>query len=302
MQLGVNIVLFTALFVGLTLLAPLLDGIERKIRAKLHSRVGPPSIFQTWYDILKLFSKEIVLPEGGLLVPLLVGLLYTLTLLTLSVLPYGLPNPFTSGLPDILLVLVLVIALQLLWTVSSLASGNPYATIGVFREAGLGLVNEFFLAVSLVALALITGSLSFAGLVGSRLTVSYVLLVVVLGIACYVASGRIPYDIGEAEPELASGVLIEFSGPVLGLALYAHYLKRLVLYAILADVIVLPFAGMLGLASIGVFLLILVLLWVFFAVISIVLGRSRIDLAPRGLLKIYTPLTIAYSILGYLGV
>ena len=302
MQLEVNIILSIVLFVCLTLLAPLLDGIERKIRAKLHSRIGPPSILQTWYDILKLFSKELVLPEGGLLVPLLVGLLYTLALVTLSIIPYGVPNPFTLGLPDILLILVLVIALQLLWTVSSLASGNPYATIGVFREAGLGLVNEFFLALSLIALALITGSSSFTGLVGFRLTLSYILLLVVLGIACYVASGRIPFDIGEAEPELASGVLVEFSGPVLGLALYAHYLKRLILYAILADLIVLPFANVLGLASIGVFLLVLVVLWIVFAVVSVVLGRSRIDLAPRGLLKIYTPLTIAYSVLGYLGV
>ena len=218
--------------------------------------------------------------------------------------PYGFPNPLTLGLPDIILLLVLIIALQLLWSASSLVSGNPYATVGVFREVGLGLVNEFFLALGLIAVALVTGSLGFAGLAHmAPPRLAYALILLSLAIACYVASSRIPYDIGEAEPELASGVLIEFSGPILGLALYAHYLKRAILYGLVANLIVLPLYPVLGpIFSIIAFLVVMMVLWVIFAIISIVLARSRIDLAPRGLLKIYLPLAIAYSILGYIGV
>lgn len=302
MLLQVSLIVIS--FIIIVLLAPVLDGIERKIKAKLHSRVGPPTILQSWYDILKLFSKELVLPEGGYLVPILVGLLYTLVLVTLILMPYGFPNPLTLGLPDIILLLVLIIALQLLWSASSLVSGNPYATVGVFREVGLGLVNEFFLALGLIAVALVTGSLGFAGLAHmAPPRLAYALILLSLAIACYVASGRIPYDIGEAEPELASGVLIEFSGPILGLALYAHYLKRAILYGLVANLIVLPLYPILGpVFSVIAFLATMIVLWIVFAIISIVLARSRIDLAPRGLLKIYLPLAIAYSILGYIGV
>lgn len=291
-------------FIIVVLLAPVLDGIERKIKAKMHSRVGPPTILQSWYDILKLFSKELVLPEGGYLVLILVGLLYTLVLTTLILMPYGFPNPLTLGLPDIILLLVLIITLQLLWSTSSLVSGNPYATVGVFREVGLGLVNEFFLALGLIAIALVTGSLGFIGLAHMNTPrLAYALILLSLAIACYVASGRIPYDIGEAEPELASGVLIEFSGPILGLVLYTHYLKRAVLYGLVANLIVLPLYPILGpVFSVIAFLATMIVLWIVFAIVSIVLARSRIDLAPRGLLKIYLPLAIAYSVLGYIGV
>lgn len=294
----------TALFIVMIVLAPVMDGVERKVKAKLHSRIGPPTVLQSWYDILKLFSKELVIPEGGYPAPVLVGLLFTLTLTTLILMPYGLPNPLTLGLPDILIILLLIIALQLLWSMGSLASGNPYATIGVFREVSLGLVNEFFLALGLITLTLIVGSASFVD-VAYVFTprIAYALIVVSLIIACYVASGRIPYDIGEAEPELASGMLIEYSGPVLGLALYTHYLKRAILYGLVVNLLILPLYPLLGpIPSAILFVALLVALWIAFAIISVVLARSRIDLAPRGLLKIYLPLAIAYTILGYIGV
>jgi len=45
------------------LMAPIFDGLRRKITARLQNRIGPP-ITQTWYDILKLLRKEIILPEN----------------------------------------------------------------------------------------------------------------------------------------------------------------------------------------------------------------------------------------------
>ena len=44
--------------------APLLDGVRRKITARLQNRVGPP-MTQSWRDIIKLFGKETILPEGS---------------------------------------------------------------------------------------------------------------------------------------------------------------------------------------------------------------------------------------------
>ncbi len=291
-------------FIVLLVLAPVLDGVERKIKARLHSRVGPPTILQSWYDILKLFSKELVLPEGARSVFIVVGLLLALSVFSLIILPYGYPLQYTANLPDLVILLVLIISLQLLWSIGSLVTANPFATIGVFREASLGIVNEFFLALGFIVLMLMCGSPSSANISLENIPgIAYIVLVVSLVIACYVASGRIPYDIGEAEPELASGILIEFSGPVLGMVLYSHYVKRTLLYGFIADLIILPFHEIIGVfSSMVLFIAILVGIWLGFAVTSVVLARTRVDLAPRDLLKVYLPLSILYSILGYIGV
>ncbi len=300
LQVSITIVVFIILLV----LAPILDGIERKIKARLHSRVGPPTILQSWYDILKLFSKELVLPEGARSIFIIVGLLLALSIFSLIVLPYGYPLSYASKLPDLVILLVLIISLQLLWSIGSLVTGNPFATIGVFREASLGIVNEFFLALGFIAIMLLSGSPSSAKISLENIPkIAYIILVISLVVACYVASGRIPYDIGEAEPELASGILIEFSGPVLGMVLFSHYVKRTLLYGFIADLIILPFHNIIGVFySVILFIVILVGIWLGFAIASIILARTRVDLAPRDLLKVYLPLSVLYSVLGYIGV
>ncbi|NPA99726.1 MAG: hydrogenase [Crenarchaeota archaeon] len=285
------------------LIPPLYDGIERKIRAKLHSRVGPPTVLQTWYDILKLFKKELVVTDTGLLSILLGGLLLITVIITALSMPLGFNTPLTSSTASLVLFTVLLIGCQLLWVSLSLTPGNPYATVGVFREAVLGMINEFFLVLGLVALMFYIGSPSFASMTSIRPSITYALIFLLLAVSAYIGSGRIPYDIAEAEPELASGILIEFSGPLLGITLYSHFLKRAILYGLLADMIVLPLARIIGVVGAAIlYPAILLIIWVIFAVISVLLGRTRVDIAPKSMLKIYIPLSIAILIAWIAGV
>lgn len=285
------------------LIPPLYDGIERKIRAKLHSRVGPPTLLQTWYDILKLFKKELVITDTGLASMLLSSLLIATVVITATTLPLGFNTPITSSGASLVLFTILLIGCQLLWVSLTLTPGNPYATIGVFREALIGMINEFFLVVGLVSLMFYIGSPSFDAMIWVRPSLTYLLIFVLLAVSAYIGSGRIPYDIAEAEPELASGVLIEFSGPLLGITLYSHYLKRAILYGLLADMIVLPITRIIGiLVSALIYPIIVLAIWIVFAVISVMLGRTRVDIAPRSMLKIYIPLLIAMLITWFIGV
>ncbi len=282
---------------------PLYDGIERKIRARLHSRVGPPSIMQTWYDIRKLFNKELVATDTGMSSILVATIFVVVTLLVALILPLGYTCLFSSDPVGLVLFTVMLISSQLLWITLSLTPGNPFSTIGVYREAILGMVNEFFFAVGLVALMAYTRSLSFTRLKIAGITLTYILLVILLAIAAYVASGRIPFDIAEAEPELASGVLIEFSGPVLGLVLYSHFLKRAILYGLVIDLILLPLTGIFGwVVGAVLFFPLLLCLWMIYAVLSIVLSRSRIDVAPRTMFAVYLVLSIIILVAWILGV
>jgi len=278
--------LAAALAVASLLLPPLLDGVERKVRAAIHSRIGPP-VTQTWLDILKLASKEAKLPRGAELAGLTV-----LISLSIAVALAASLAAFTAfgavGVGPVVAVMVMLFSLHSLSMATGCASSNPFAAIGSFRRVFLNVVNEVGLALS-VALALasrwfIPGARGWA-----LLGVATAMMVV----ACFSSSGRLPYDIHEAEPELASGTIIELSGPLLAAELYSHLVERWVLaslplYVSLAPFVSTPWLRCLLLLAGGA------CAWMCFAIASAVLGRSRADLAIRSLGAIYTASTIAW--------
>ncbi len=284
---------FVLILVVALFLPPVLDGIERKIKAKIHSRVGPPTIMQTWYDIEKLFSKELKLPRGAELSLLTILTGFVTALCFVIALSYSVSF---AGLNTSMLALLLVLAVALhsLSVVSASATSNPFAVIGGARLIVLTIVNEIGMALS-AALTLYSVHLYIIN--GERMLPLLILSAVMLLIAIYVACGRIPYDIHEAEPELAAGALIEFGGPALGIYLYTHLIERfllkcfavyLVLYPILVNLSpLLSGATILGLA---------VLLWAVYATISAILGRTRLDLGVKFLVASYTALTALWVV------
>ena len=284
-------------FVILTMLiVPILDGIERKIKAKLHSRIGPP-ILQTWYDIRKLFAKELVLTRTAFPILLVSLIMVGLCILTLLVIPAGSSWAFFSsiGLP---LLIVLIASIHSLIIITSIVSDNLYAIIGGFRELTIGIINEIALIIALV-LTLINVGLGYSGSqITTSIKVSYIPALILLAISSYVASGRIPFDLGEAEPELASGVLIELSGPVLGTVLYSIILKRFIFASITALALFLPFMRLLNpLLAFTLLILLIIAVWIVHAVTAVLLGRSRVDIATKTLICVYIALIFSLTIL-----
>ncbi|MCX8185314.1 MAG: NADH-quinone oxidoreductase subunit H [Sulfolobales archaeon] len=263
-------------------LAPVYDGVERKVRAAIHTRIGPP-VLQTWYDLIKLFSKEVVIPVGGGWYTL-VTVLEMLTLVTASIL---LVHVSTVGLAqatifEAVIFIVLTGIATTLAIMRAVSQNNVFSVLGGFREFSLVLSAEPFLAVSL--LLLVSGVEAAA----SRAIAALILL-----IAAYVVSGRVPYDIAEAEPELASGVNIELAGPLLGVATVSAVLKKFISATLTVLVFVL-LGGLSGLTSLTAVALLTPLTWITHTVVSTLLGRSRVDLAVRFL---YTTLFILSSML-----
>jgi len=272
-----------------TLIVPILDGIERKIKAKLHSRIGPP-ILQTWYDIRKLFAKELVLTRTAFPILLVSLVMVGLCILTLLVIPAGSSWTFFSSM-SLPLLIVLIASIHSLIIITSIVSDNLYAIIGGFRELTIGIINEIALIIALV-LTLINVGLGYSdSQITTGIKVSYISAVILLAISSYVASGRIPFDLGEAEPELASGVLIELSGPVLGTVLYSIILKRFIFASITALALFLPFMRLLNpLLAFILFILLIIAVWIVHAVTAVLLGRSRVDIATRTLICVYIAL------------
>ncbi len=281
--------------ISFVLLPPLLDGVERKIKAMIHSRIGPP-ILQTWYDLLKLFEKDIIAPYNSLHLLVLVILLFVLEMLFIVFFVVFL---FVKSIMyDVYVIIGLFTIIQVLLIAIPLVTTNPFAIIGASREVMLTIVNEVAFIILLGLYCFFTGTTSFSSLGKTGVSLPVIIVVIALFVSSYVGSGRIPFDIAEAEPELASGVMIELSGPVLAIYLYSVYLRRFIV-KLLPAVFLTPLIA--GFSKPVLFILYIVavsVLWVAYSVLAATLARSRVDLAPVTLLKIYLVL-IAVAVLAY---
>lgn len=276
------------------LLPPLLDGIERKIRADIQSRIGPSSVLQTWYDILKLLSKEVITFAEPKYLVISISLSLSLTILLAAILSYVTALTLIDA-PHIALILVIATSIHTLGLLAYLFSSNPFSFIGVFRAVTIDIVNEVGLAISLV-LTYISGL--------KRVTLNNIPLSLIalasLIVAVYVSSRRLPYDLPEAEPELASGTIIEFSGPILGIYVYNHLLERYMLTSI--PIMLALWTVRVQLNNVIMLLLLHVFtstLYIVFAIVGVVLGRSRVNIAVKTLTFLYS-LTIVIWLGAYI--
>ncbi|MCU0242208.1 MAG: NADH-quinone oxidoreductase subunit H [Vicinamibacteria bacterium] len=267
--------------------APLCEGIIRKVTARfIQSRQGPP-ILQPYYDLLKLLGKEDI--ESGE-VPVMQRLSAYLALgasLSLATLvPMGARAPMGEGADAILLVYVLTLC-GVSTLLAGLAAGSPYSMMGVSRGMMTMLALEPILAVAVIVGALRAGSLRLDDVLygslfapgGAYWSSAIVLLILILSLQAFVE--RMPFDIAEAETEIMEGAFVEYSGPKLALFKYSQSVRMFVYIALFFSLIwplgrhwIFP----LGLAAlIGQVLLAVLLV----TLISATHARYRIDQALR---------------------
>ncbi len=226
-----NIISLAINLVLAILIAPLLDGLRRKITARLQNRVGPP-VTQSWQDVLKLLSKEIILPEtGGILfvvVPMLTLVLSLAMFATMSTVMAQAPME-NGGI----IFIELVVLSAFTFALTGSASGNPYGVVGGSREVILATLVEPSMIASLVSLVILKGSTTLDYSLSGYVALIPLLISGLAYFLCLLAeSGRIPFDVAEAESELTGGPLIEFSGPSLATLKFGQYLRNLALCSI----------------------------------------------------------------------
>jgi len=208
-------------------LIPILDGIERKfIKARIQSRVGPP-ILQTYYDLIKLFRKELLVPSTASKLFIIAPILSFFTsVATLFVVPYTLSNPLGFE-GDLILFIYLLIFSSITALLGGLSSSNPFTEVSSSRELSLLMASELFLGLSIAVIALKQSSLSLSKISSTPvITPSVILAYIALLYYAFIKSARTPYDIAEAEPEIASGYLIEYSGPLLAFMILGNLVRR----------------------------------------------------------------------------
>ncbi len=226
-------------------LPPYLDGIARRVKARLQYRRGPP-LMQTWYDLRKLFGMPSVKPTRRALFTWAPYLALASALSAALLLPYGNVVPVDFGF-NLVAFFYVVLMVSVFLMLAGLTVQNAFSHLGSAREMQIILTVEPLIAILYGVLAYNSGSLDlYTIMTGLHLTPSLVLTYVLLAYALYVESGFVPFDIAEAEQEVIGGPLSEYSGRLLGVFYYAIHIKRFALLWFFVSLLTLPWIGPVG--------------------------------------------------------
>lgn len=212
--------------------APLLEGVLRKVTAVVQSRQGPP-ITQPYLDLLKLLGKEdIEAGETPVAQRIAVWLALATALALARFVPMGFPAPMGQTGDAILLIYLLTFS-GICTLLIAMAAGSTYSLMGMSREMMTMMALEPLFAVTIVVAAVHAHSLRLGSVLDGAVyapgaPISGILLLGVLALSFQAFVQRAPFDISEAETELMEGPLLEYSGPKLALCKYAQMVKLVV--------------------------------------------------------------------------
>jgi formate hydrogenlyase subunit 4 len=214
---------------------PLLLGAINKTKALFAGRVGPP-LLQPYWDLLRLFRKGSVFSTTTTWVfkagPV-IGL--ATALIALLMIPLGSPDAPISFPGDIVLIAYLFALGRFVTASAALDTGSPFEGMGAVREVTFACLAEPALFLGLLVLAKLSGSLQLDAMLGgglaSRWTTaggSLALVLVSWFIVLLVENCRVPFDDPNTHLELTmihEVMVLDHSGPALGLILYGAALK-----------------------------------------------------------------------------
>ncbi|MCX7750321.1 MAG: NADH-quinone oxidoreductase subunit H [Candidatus Bipolaricaulota bacterium] len=295
-----------AVLVGGGLLGLVYKGLDRKLAARMQARIGPP-LRQPFLDLGKLLVKETVVPKDavGWLFRAMPFLALVASFTVLLYLPWG-PFPAVLGrYGDAILVLYLLAVPAVAMALGGFASGSPLAVVGAQREIVMLMSYEFPLAVAVVGVvwrlstlgvgpAFSLGTIAAAplwGQVGPLGVIGLAILAACLLIVTPAELSKIPFDIPEAETEIAGGLLVEYSGTYLALFYLADAAKTVAMAALVV-ILFAPYgiAGALGLTGAGAqavdllfhLLKIFAVMFVAVTTVRVAMARLKIDQVARG--------------------
>jgi NADH-quinone oxidoreductase subunit H len=251
----IKLIFITVIFSLSLFIAMYTTYAERKLAAFLQDRIGPNragpfGILQPLADGVKLFFKEEFIPRSSdrwlfLMGP---GFFMCTALMTSAVIPFA-PDLVINGQTIKMQAADLNVGILYIFGVVSLsvygiliggwASNNKFSLMSAIRAASQNISYELAMGLSIVALIMVSSSLSLSSIVeqqaGLQWNVFYQPLGFLIFIICaFAETNRAPFDLPECETELIGGFHAEFSSMKLGFFLFAEYINVFISSAVLA--------------------------------------------------------------------
>jgi NADH-quinone oxidoreductase subunit H len=258
---GVKLALI--LFIFMTALA-YLQWVERKVIAHVQvrmgpSRVGPHGLLQPLADVIKLITKEGVLPPHVNKFYYLAAPFFAvfMALISISIIPFGtdltIPAMTIGGttygpyrtmmeLADVNVAVLLILALSSLGVygiaLAGWSSNNKYALLGGLRSSAQMISYELPMSLAIAAPLLTAGTLSLRGIAETQqgfyfgflphwaifqFPAPQIFSFIIFMIAAFAETNRIPFDLPEAENELVAGFHVEYSSMSFAAFFMAEY-------------------------------------------------------------------------------
>jgi formate hydrogenlyase subunit 4 len=244
------------------LLAPLLTGFVRKVKARLLRRQGP-SLVQPYRDLLRLLRKEVVLATGASwLFRVAPYLIFAATWVAAALVPTFATGLLFSWSADLIAIIALLASARFFLALAGLDVGTSFGGIGASREVMIASLAEPAMIMIVFTLALLAGSTQLSSVAefmlvsNPGLRVSLGLALVALIMVAIAENARIPVDNPATHLELTmvhEAMVLEYSGRHLAMIEAAAALK-LLLYVSLLGCVFVPWgmaASEAGLAAIA---------------------------------------------------
>lgn len=321
--------IFILVIFGITLLiATYLTYFERKVAAFLQDRVGPNragpfGLLQPLADAGKMFFKEDFVPSAAerALFILGPGIAMFTACMTGAVIPWGdtlhlFGRDISLQVADVDIGLLYIVGFVSIGVygimVGGWASNNKYSLFGAIRASSQMISYELAMGISLIAVIMMSGSLSIREIVEQQFdgwNVIYQPVGFLIFFICALAEcNRAPFDLPECETELIGGYHTEYSSMKLGFFLFAEYINMFISAAVISTVFFggyhFPFMQELGLPAnvvslLGVAALFLKIFFFLFVFMWIrwTLPRFRYDQLMHLGWKVLIPLSIINMVL-----
>ena len=202
------------------LLAPLagclLDGLDRIIAARMQGRKGPP-LLQPFYDLAKLFSKQMIAVNS---VQMLLNLSYLIFL--------AIAGSMLFAGADILMCLFMLSTADMFLVMAASSDSSPFSTLGAGREMIQIMAYEPMTLLLAVGFYLATGSFQVADIIRQPVSAVVTMPGFLLGLMFVMAIKlrKSPFDLStshHAHQELVKGLTTEMAGPTFAIMNIAEY-------------------------------------------------------------------------------
>jgi len=265
--------------------------LERKLAGRIQdrfgpNRAGPYGLFQTFADIIKIFTKEYVTPQGA--DRWVFNLAPMLSLISVLLMWAAFPLASTVLGADINVGVLYIVGVGSFGLLSIIMAGwssnNRYALLGAFRAVAMLVAYEIPMIIALLVPALLARSMSLKDIIAAQ-EPWFILLIPVTALIFFISSmaeiGKAPFDLLEAESELVAGYHTEYTGMRFGLFYVSEFLHQFTLGGFIA---ILFFGGWSGpgasqwpVVGLVYFYLKALLIYIVISWIRLTLPRIRID-------------------------